>query len=167
MIKTVYLAGGCFWGVEAFFKQLLGVKSTKTCYVNGGYEGVDYKTVCKGSDHAEAIELVYDDEILSENIIWEAFLTIIDPYSYHQQGNDKGSQYRTGVYTNDAKLLNKFKKYNVKFIESEGKQNFIEFLPVTDVTIAEDYHQDYLGKNPLGYCHVDLNSGKEEWKKRG
>ncbi|WP_027121480.1 peptide-methionine (S)-S-oxide reductase MsrA [Mycoplasma leonicaptivi] len=165
MIKEVYIAGGCFWGVQAYYQRLKGVLETSVHYLNGGFEGVTYKQVCQNSSHVEAVKVKYDDSIISEEVIFKLFLNIVDPYSLNKQGNDKGVQYRIGFYANDLELLNKFKELNRKFIEKENKQNYIETLMVSDDTKAEEYHQDYLLKNPSGYCHINLYSIPEKYLK--
>ncbi|WBP84042.1 peptide-methionine (S)-S-oxide reductase MsrA [Mycoplasmopsis edwardii] len=165
MKKEVFIAGGCFWGVEAYFSRLKGVEDASSYYINGGFEGVSYQEVCQASSHAEAVKVVYDDMLISEETIWNLYLNIVDPYSLNKQGNDKGVQYRVGIYSNDQELLNKYKALNEEFIKNEGKENYLEFLPVSDQTRAEEYHQKYLDKNPNGYCHINLYSIPEKYLK--
>ncbi|MGZ9797518.1 peptide-methionine (S)-S-oxide reductase MsrA [Mycoplasma sp. 4013] len=165
MNKEVYLAGGCFWGVEAFFQKVKGVLSTSVHYINGGSESVSYRQVCNGSSHAEAVKIIYDADVLTPNDIFKLFLLIINPYSLNKQGNDRGVQYRVGIYTNETALRAEFKKLNQAFKETEGKDNYIEILPVSDDTKAEEYHQNYLNKNPFGYCHINLDGVPSEYRK--
>ncbi|BBU47733.1 peptide-methionine (S)-S-oxide reductase MsrA [Mycoplasmopsis felis] len=165
MVKEIYIAGGCFWGVQAYYDRLKGVLETSVHYLNGGFEGVSYKEVCLGSSHVEAVKVKYDDSLISESTIFELFVNIVDPYSLNKQGNDKGVQYRIGFYTNDSSLLNEYKQLNEEFKKNEQKDNYIEFLPVSDDTKAEGYHQDYLKKNPKGYCHINLYSIPEKYLK--
>ncbi|UWD34472.1 peptide-methionine (S)-S-oxide reductase MsrA [Mesomycoplasma molare] len=170
MKKEIFIAGGCFWGVEAYFSRVLGIEKAESFYINGGFEGVTYKEVCTTTKHAEAVKIIYEDSQISEEIIWNLYLNIVDPYSLNKQGNDIGTQYRVGIYSNDEELLDKYKKLNSQFVKKENKNNFLEFLPVYDQTKAEEYHQKYLEKNPLGYCHINLYSIpkellKEEYKK--
>lgn len=157
-MKRIYLAAGCFWGAQAFLDQAKGVSSTQVVYLNGGFEGVTYKQVCQSSGHVEAVEINYDPNQISDETIWNLFLKIVDPYSLNQQGNDKGIQYRCGVYAQNQEDLNVFLEFNKKFVVSESRTNFLEFDLVKDLTIAEEYHQKYLEKNPQGYCHIDLSS---------
>lgn len=165
MIKKIYLAAGCFWGVEAFFQRVKGVVQTRVCYLNGDTEQTTYKQVCAGSGHVEAVELVYDSSLLTEEQVWTLYLKIVDPFSVNKQGNDVGVQYRIGFYSNDQQLLDIFRQLNKSF-ENEAKlQTTIEFLPVKNLTIAEEYHQKYLDKNPNGYCHINLDSVPEKFKK--
>ncbi|QJB71473.1 peptide-methionine (S)-S-oxide reductase MsrA [Mycoplasma sp. 1654_15] len=165
MVKKIYLAAGCFWGVEAFFQRVKGVLETQVCYLNGDKENTTYKQVCSGSGHVEALELIYDSSILSEQEIWNLFLKIVDPFSLNKQGNDVGLQYRIGFYSNEEQLLKVFQKFNNSFENEAKRQTTIEFLPIKNLTIAEEYHQKYLDKNPTGYCHVDLNSVPKNLKK--
>ncbi|MGZ9413408.1 peptide-methionine (S)-S-oxide reductase MsrA [Mycoplasma sp. AC157] len=162
MKKEVFIAGGCFWGVEAYFSRIKGVIQSESYYINGDFEGVTYKEVCSGSKHAEAVRVIYDDEQIDEKTIWELYLNIIDPYSLNKQGNDKGTQYRVGIYSNDPIVLQIFEDLNKEFINKENKENYIEFDKVYDKTKAEEYHQKYLEKNPLGYCHINLYSIPEK-----
>ncbi|UUD36564.1 peptide-methionine (S)-S-oxide reductase MsrA [Mycoplasmopsis citelli] len=165
MEREVYLAGGCFWGVQAYFAKVNGVLKTSVHYLNGGFEGVSYKEVCNNSSHVEAVKIIYDSKILSEAEIFDLFLGIINPYSYNKQGNDKGVQYRVGIYCKDPALRHTFNLLNNEFKAKERKDNYIEILDVFDDTLAEEYHQDYLSKNPLGYCHINLNSLPKKYQK--
>ncbi|WP_033161123.1 peptide-methionine (S)-S-oxide reductase MsrA [[Mycoplasma] collis] len=165
MNKEIYLAGGCFWGVQAYFDKIKGILSSETCYINGGYENVNYKEVCNNSGHVEAVKIIYDDSIISEKEIWELFLRIIDPFSLNKQGNDIGAQYRVGVYAYDEKLLNIFKEFNKEFEKTSQKSNYLEFEIVKDFTKAEEYHQKYLAKNPNGYCHINLTNIPDKYLK--
>lgn len=162
-MKKIYLAGGCFWGVEAYFKQLNGVIDTKVGYINGNDVVPTYEKVCNGTaTHAEALQLVYDDKLISLTKILDYFFRIIDPYSLNKQGNDKGVQYRTGIYFDDESIKdeidnyiqNKFKnKYSLVKTEVELNKGFF---------IAEEYHQQYLDKNLDGYCHINLTDVNED-----
>ncbi|MBN3535003.1 peptide-methionine (S)-S-oxide reductase MsrA [Mycoplasma procyoni] len=165
MKKELFIAAGCFWGVEEFYRRIKGVLETETFYINGGFEGVSYKEVCNDSSHVEAVRIVYDDQVVNDKNIWDLFLLIVDPYTKNQQGNDKGIQYRSGIYTNDQDLLNEFKRFNEEFKKAENKENYFEFLGVQDKTPAEEYHQKYLAKNPTGYCHISMHSIPENFLK--
>lgn len=153
-IKRIYLAGGCFWGVEEYFSRISGIVSSTSGYANGKTEQTTYKRL-KETDHAETVRIVYDPKIISLDYILDYFFRIIDPESENKQGNDRGRQYRTGIYYVDEEDLptienfmkEKSKQYNLA-VEVEKLRNFM---------IAEDYHLDYLKKNPFGYCHIDLS----------
>ena len=151
MIKEVYLAGGCFWGVEGYFSQLNGVIETKVGYSNGTTTETNYQKI-KSTDHAEVIYLKYDNEILSLNDVLRHYFRIIDPVSVNKQGGDIGRQYRTGIYYVDEETILQ-KEFSKKIaVEVEKVSNYVD---------AEEYHQKYLEKNPTGYCHVDLSLAKK------
>ena len=155
MNKTIYIAGGCFWGVEGYYKKLQGVLKTDVGYANGDKENPTYEEVKHHmASHAECLRLDYDDSIISLEKILEHFLRFVDPYSVDRQGEDSGHQYRSGVYyTNDLEK-NVIKNYFDNNLNSNYK---IEILPLENFYLAEEYHQDYLDKNPNGYCHVNFN----------
>ncbi len=154
-IKTIYLAGGCFWGVEGYFQRVKGVVNTDVGYANGDGDDTDYDRIY-ATKHAETVQIDYDISIISLEEILLHFFRIIDAKSLNKQGNDMGVQYRTGVYytdKNDIKIINKIFKYQEKIqgkivVEKEALKNFVR---------AENYHQDYLEKNPSGYCHININ----------
>lgn len=158
MTKTIYLAGGCFWGVQAFFDRIDGISKSQVGYANGSKEDPSYEDVCTGTTgFAETVKLDYDDNIISLNGILLEFFKIIDPTLYHRQGNDVGSQYRTGIYTTNA-----WDREVVEYFLKDQARNYDSKILVENVTLdnfypAEGYHQKYLEKNPGGYCHVDLS----------
>lgn len=158
-MKSIVFAGGCFWGVEAYFKQLEGVTETTVGYING--EGLaSYEEVCNASGHAEAVYIRFDEEVISLNKLLDHLFNIIDPTSINKQGNDKGIQYRSGIYNYSADMLDFIKSYiNVRQKEY-AKEIVIELKTNLEFFNAEEYHQDYLNKNKHGYCHVDLGSYK-------
>ena len=111
MSKTIYIAGGCFWGVQEYYSRLLGVLSTKSGYANGKKENPSYQEVRSGLyQHAETVEIIYDEKLISLEKLLEHYLRFVDPYSVNQQGEDKGIQYRTGVYYVDDKDKDIIKK---------------------------------------------------------
>lgn len=154
-LKTIYLAGGCFWGTEHFVKQIKGIESTEVGYANGGKKGVNYYDVVNHSGHAETVKIVYDQNIISLSEILDLYYLSIDPLSVNQQGNDRGIQYRTGIYYEDESLLSEAQASLKKLEEQLGTTPAIELTKLTDYTPAEEYHQDYLEKNPGGYCHIN------------
>lgn len=156
MKQTIYLAGGCFWGVDAYFSQIEGVVETEVGYANGKGDDTFYENL-KNSDHAETVKITYDDEIINLEKILEYFYYIVDPFSINKQGNDRGRQYRTGIYTNDEATLDQVKEFLANKQEKEREKIQIEVDPLQNYVVAEDYHQDYLKKNPTGYCHIDLS----------
>ncbi|WP_420832839.1 peptide-methionine (R)-S-oxide reductase MsrB [Treponema parvum] len=154
--KEIYLAGGCFWGVEAYFERLPGVAMTETGYANGKTNKTTYHKLSE-TDHAETVRIVYDPATITLEELLAHYFRIIDPISVNRQGNDSGRQYRTGIYYTDAddeKDIQAFldfmqKKYPAPLaVEKDVVKNFVR---------AEDYHQKYLDKNPGGYCHIDLS----------
>lgn len=156
-LKDIYLAGGCFWGVEAFMARIPGVAETTVGYANGITENPTYEEVCRGNTkHAETVQVVYDPAQVSLETLLDAFFTIIDPVSKNRQGNDIGTQYRTGIYTTDpadaATVQEIFEAEQKKY----NRPLAVELKPLLNFYPAEDYHQDYLDKNPNGYCHVDF-----------
>lgn len=164
MRKTIYLAGGCFWGVQAYFKMLEGVIETKVGYANGTTAFPKYEDLKSGkADHAETVKVVYDDEKISLTKLLEHYLRFVDPYSIDKQGHDEGHQYRSGVYYED--VLDGV-EVNAYFAEHLEKNYAIEVIKLCNFFPAESYHQDYLDKNPGGYCHVNLKLVKDEEKKK-
>ena len=157
--KTIYLAGGCFWGVEGYFQRINGVVSTETGYANGKTKYTDYEHL-KSTDHAETVKVEYDYSKISLEEILIHYFRIIDPTSVNRQGNDVGRQYRTGIYyekEEDAKIIEKLMDYERK---KNGKLA-VEIQKLKNFVLAEEYHQDYLEKNPNGYCHINLNMAKQ------
>ncbi len=154
---SVTLAGGCFWGVEELFRNQPGVVSTRVGYTGGHTENPTYETVKTGTTgHAEALQVLFDLNTTTYKAIFHFFFSIHDPTTVDQQGNDQGSQYRSAIfYQNDEE-----KKAAQEVIEEVKAHNFwknpivTEVLPLKRFYSAEEYHQDYLQKNPGGYtCH--------------
>lgn len=156
-LRTIYLAGGCFWGVEAYISRLLGVAKTTVGYANGNTENPTYDEVClENTNHVECVKVDYDNKILPLKKLLEEFFKIINPLTINKQGNDVGVQYRTGIYyrnETDKRIIINF--INKK--QGEYSQKIVtEVLPLNNFYPAEKYHQKYLEKNPTGYCHIDL-----------
>ncbi|MGI5948923.1 peptide-methionine (R)-S-oxide reductase MsrB [Peptoniphilus sp.] len=155
-IKIIYLAGGCFWGTEGYFKKLKGVLKTVVGYANGDDGDTNYEIVSE-TDHAETVKIYYDFSKISLTEILLHYFRTIDPKSINRQGADFGRQYRTGIYwekgdEESEKTVREFIEYEEKKI---GKVA-VEISELKNFVKAEDYHQDYLDKNPGGYCHVNL-----------
>lgn len=154
-MKSIVFAGGCFWGVEAYFKQVEGVVFTEVGYANGKTVSPTYKEVCSGkSGHAEAVMIMYNSEIISTKRLLELYFDIIDPTSLNKQGNDIGSQYRTGIYYEHHGQLGIIEKAIFELERTVDKDVVIEVEPIKNFYRAEEYHQNYLDKNPGGYCHI-------------
>lgn len=157
MQKEIYMAGGCFWGTEHYLKQIRGVEKTEVGYANGHTDNPTYKEVCTDrTGFAETVQVVYNPEEISLKFLVELYFKAIDPTSVNQQGHDKGTQYRTGVYYVDendrATIQSVFDEVQKEFDEPLA----VELLPLENFYPAEDYHQDYLVKNPEGYCHLPI-----------
>ena len=153
-MKTIYFAGGCFWGVEKYFSLVRGVVSTEVGYANGTIDNPKYEDLKLGRDDAsETVEIIYDEQVVSLEKLIELLLRVIDPYSINKQGEDEGVQYRTGVY-----FVNKYDELVITQYLKEhlGSDYAIEVLPLKKFFSAEEYHQDYLNKNPGGYCHINM-----------
>lgn len=165
-MKKVWLAGGCFWGVEAYFQQLKGVTATRVGYGQGNTENPTYEQVCSGqTGHTEVCEVTYDEMIIPLRKIVEHLFRIIDPVTLNRQGPDQGTQYRSGIYyaeEEERKQLLDFIKEQQPFY---SEPIVVEVEPVTCFYPAEPYHQNYLQKIPHGYCHVNLRLAKPEEKK--
>lgn len=158
MIKRIYVAGGCFWGVEHFYKLALENIKTRVGYLNSVLDNPNYKMVCDGiSDAVEAVEIEYDSSKYNLNKILDILFLIIDPTSVNKQGNDIGRQYRTGIYSNDINDLKLAKNYIGKIQHNYSKPIVVEVEKVDNFYEAEEYHQKYLEKNPSGYCHIDMS----------
>jgi peptide methionine sulfoxide reductase msrA/msrB len=154
--KEIYLAGGCFWGVEAYFNKILGVEYTEVGYANGKTEDTSYQEI-DSTGHAETVRVVYDPEVVELEEILEYYFKIIDPTILNRQGNDIGTQYRTGIFyknEDDEQVISNF----IESIKSEYDSEIVtEVEPLENFVIGEEYHQDYLEKNPNGYCHINLS----------
>lgn len=157
-IKKIYLAGGCFWGVEAYMKRINGVIDANSGYANGITENPTYEDVIyNGTGHAETLEVIYNSEKISLETLLKYYFRIIDPTSLNKQGNDKGTQYRTGIYYTDLEDKEIIEKEITLLQKNYPKKIMVEVTPLIRFDLAEDYHQDYLKKNPNGYCHIDLS----------
>ena len=158
--RIIYLAGGCFWGLEAYMERIQGVTDAVSGYANGKGDTTSYQLL-HATDHAETVKVTYDPNKISLDKLLQYYFRVIDPTSINKQGNDRGRQYRTGIYYQNEQdkavietaLKNLQSKYQAPIqIEVEPLKNYVE---------AEEYHQDYLKKNPNGYCHIDIKKADE------
>lgn len=169
-MEKIYFAGGCFWGTEHYMKQIDGVVNTEVGYANSNVPNPSYKEVCTGkTGAAETVEVEYNLKITDLQYLITMYFATIDPTIKDRQGNDIGTQYRTGIFYTEPsqkkiieETIDSLRKYFDKPIVTEVRplKNFYE---------AEDYHQDYLEKNPNGYCHINpqlFKLAKEESLKR-
>ncbi|MGI5829322.1 MAG: peptide-methionine (R)-S-oxide reductase MsrB [Bradymonadia bacterium] len=151
--ESIVVAGGCFWGVEAYFQRVAGVLKTEAAYTNGNSRQTSYNEL-QNSGHAEAVRIDYDANKISLEEILLHYFRIIDPSSLNKQGNDVGRQYRTGIYYEspaqkriiDKVVAQERKKHDTFAVEVRELENYVS---------AESYHQNYLQKNPNGYCHIN------------
>ena len=152
--RTIYLAGGCFWGTQKFFDQFHGVVSTEVGYANGPEAAPTYQDVCNNSGHAETVRIDYDDSVLSLTDLLNYYFLVIDPLSVNKQGGDVGIQYRTGIYYTSEEQLPEIEAVYREQEEKAGAKLAVELEPLRNFYSAEEYHQKYLDKNPGGYCHI-------------
>lgn len=154
--KEIYLAGGCFWGVEEYFSRVDGVLDAESGYANGKSETTQYELIGQ-TDHAETVRVTYDAGKVSLKDLLLHYFRVIDPTSVNQQGNDRGRQYRTGIYTvdtvDDAIVKEALEQLATKY----EKPIQVEHSSLAHFIKAEEYHQDYLKKHPNGYCHINVN----------
>jgi len=155
-MAEIYLAGGCFWGLEEYFSRIEGVKKTTVGYANGQVESTNYQLIHQ-TDHAETVHLIYDEERVSLREILLYYFRVIDSLSVNKQGNDVGRQYRTGVYYTDEGDKAVIEQVFAEQEKQLGQKIAVELEPLRHYVLAEDYHQDYLKKNPDGYCHINVN----------
>ena len=157
MIKEIYFAGGCFWGTEHFFKQIEGVISTEVGFANGQTPNPTYQEVYTDTTgYAETVHITYDDTIANLEFLTRMFFKAIDPTSLNKQGHDEGTRYRTGIYYTSADDLPV-----IQMVLSDEQKQYdspivVEMKPLENFYTAEEYHQNYLDKNPDGYCHLPL-----------
>ena len=153
-MKEIYLAGGCFWGVQKFFDQFDGVVVTEVGYANGPDSAPSYREVCDSSGHAETVRIGYDEGRITLTRLLNYYFMVIDPVSFNRQGNDVGVQYRTGIYYTDESQLGEIQAVFEREQQKVGQPLAVEVMPLVNFFAAEEYHQKYLDKNPGGYCHI-------------
>lgn len=155
-MDTIYLAGGCFWGTEHLFSLVPGVEHTTTGYANSDIPNPTYRQVCTGITHAaEAVKVDYNPERVTLVALLDLYVKSIDPLSLNRQGNDVGTQYRTGIYWVQPSQKETVKNFIRALDNRLGRKSAIEVGPLTNFFPAEDYHQKYLANNPGGYCHIN------------
>ena len=155
MTRDLYFAAGCFWGAQKFFSLVKGVTFTEVGFANGFTENPTYKEVYTDqTGYAETVHLQYDTKIVTEERLTELFLQAIDPLSLNKQGEDEGTRYRTGVYYVSEDQVPGIRAALDRTAEALESALAVELLPLRNFYRAEEYHQDYLEKNPTGYCHL-------------
>ena len=153
--NVIYLAGGCFWGLEKLMQSIPGVTDAVSGYANGtGEADANYSAVCAGgTGFRETVQVTYDPGQVSLDALLLAYFYVIDPTVENRQGNDVGSQYQTGVYYADEASRETVER--IAALERGRREKFaVEIGPLVNFFPAEEYHQDYLDKNPNGYCHI-------------
>ncbi|HHX78207.1 MAG TPA: peptide-methionine (S)-S-oxide reductase MsrA [Acholeplasmataceae bacterium] len=165
-MKRIIFGGGCFWGVEAYFKQLKGVMNTTVGYANGNFANPSYQDLIAGkATHSEAVEIMYNENIISLNELLDHLFRIIEPTNLDHQGGDFGHQYRTGIYYRDEEDYVISKNFINEQQKNYKQKIKVELVKEEGYYLAEDYHQDYLDKNSGGYCHVNLSLAKKGERK--
>ena len=156
MEKKIYLAGGCFWGTEHLFSLVDGVVKTAVGYANSNVANPSYEMVRTGdTGAAETVEVIYDDTMVGLSELLVIYFRSIDPLSLNRQGGDVGTQYRTGIYYVDTDDLPVIEAVVATIQRRHSQPLAVEVMPLKNFYPAEQYHQEYLYKNPGGYCHVD------------
>lgn len=162
-VQKIYFAGGCFWGVEEYFSRINGVIDSISGYANGTTMNPTYEDVITHTTgFAETVEVTYDEKVVSLEELIGYYLKVVDPVSVNKQGNDVGDNYRSGIYyirENDKRVISTILGIEQSKYE---KPIVVDNLPLDSFYKAEEYHQDYLKKNPNGYCHIDLDAYQEE-----
>ena len=153
-MKTIYFAGGCFWGTQKYFDQFECVVKTEVGYANGPDAAPSYEDVCASSGHAETVLVEFDESVISLEQLIKYYFLVIDPTSVNRQGHDVGIQYRTGIYYTDPDMLETIRKAYDEEEARVGAPLAVEVEPLKNFFTAEEYHQKYLDKNPGGYCHI-------------
>lgn len=156
-LQTATLAGGCFWGVEDLFRKLNGVVETTVGYTGGNVPNPTYERICKGdTGHAEAIQIKFDSTKVSYEEILKYFFRLHDPTTLNRQGNDMGTQYRSAIFYHNDEQKRAAEKVKEE-VDASGKWKrpvVTQIVAASEFYSAEEYHQDYLVKNPGGYtCH--------------
>ena len=154
MAETIFLAGGCFWGLQKYFDQFDGVVRTEVGYANGPDRAPSYEDVCSDSGHAETVMVEYDESRMPLEKLLDSYFLVIDPLSVNRQGHDRGIQYRTGIYYIDEAQLPAIRQFLAAQQQKIGQQLAVTAEPLRNYYPAEEYHQKYLEKNPGGYCHI-------------
>lgn len=154
-MKEIYFAGGCFWGTEHYFKQIKGVVETAVGYANGHTPDPTYQEVyTDATGYAETVKVVYDPQLISLELLADLYFHSIDPLSLNKQGEDEGTRYRTGIYYTNQEDLPVLKKVYDQVASQYDTPLAVELELLRNFYTGEEYHQDYLDKNPTGYCHL-------------
>lgn len=154
-MKEIYFAGGCFWGTQHFLKQIRGVVSTAAGYANGEVGNPTYEQVyTDATGYAETVKVLYDPAKISLPVLVELYFRSIDPTLLNRQGGDVGTRYRTGIYYTSPDERPVIRAVYDRIASGYSAPLVVELMPLRNFYAAEEYHQDYLDKNPGGYCHI-------------
>lgn len=169
-LDTATFANGCFWCTEAIFQDVKGVEKVTSGYIDGQTKNPTYKEICTGeTGHAEALQIVYNPTVISFDELLEIFWKTHDPTTLNRQGNDVGTQYRSGIYYHNDEQKQKAEHYKIELDKSGAFANPIvtEIKPSTIFYAAEDYHQEYFnnneGQNP--YCSMVIRPKVDKFRK--
>ena len=155
--RDIYLAAGCFWGAEKYLKLIEGVTFTEVGFANGNTENPTYKEVYTDqTGYAETVHLRYNPSVVSLRFLLEMYFKAIDPTSLNKQGEDEGTRYRTGIYYTDPTDRTVIDEVVAEEAKKYGLPLCVEVEPLRNFYPADEYHQDYLDKNPSGYCHLPV-----------
>ncbi|MFV0440334.1 MAG: peptide-methionine (S)-S-oxide reductase MsrA [Lachnospirales bacterium] len=161
--KEIYVAGGCYWGTQAYMDRIKGVYKSSVGFANGVVENPTYEEVCLGdTGHAETTYIVYDTTYTDLLTILESYFETINPTTINRQGLDRGTQYRSGIYYTNESDLAIIKGFIDDKQKDYAKEIVVEVLPLNCYYIAHEEHQKYLEKNKNGYCHVNLDILREK-----
>jgi len=164
-METAIFAAGCFWGVQEYFSRVKGVIKSESGYTGGTKKNPTYEEVCTGkTGHAESVRVIFDPRVVSYERLLQHFWELHDPTSLNKQGNDVGSQYRSAIfYTNPEQEMHARSSLEKLVKSGRYSQKIVtEILPAKEFYTAEEYHQNYLKKNPYGYCHIDLRKATDK-----
>ena len=162
-IKSMYVAGGCFWCVEEVYEKLEGVLSVYSGYSGGHVENPTYQEVVLGNTgHIEAVEINYDSSLVNEEQLVKLLFLNIDPFDEGGQFCDRGYSYKSAFFTSDEKLKKIINDYIFKIENNHNQKVQTLVLPFKNFYLAEDYHQDYYKKNPIRYNYYKYSCGREQ-----
>lgn len=155
-IKEIYFAGGCFWGTEHLFQQVRGVTATEVGYANGKIKNPTYEQVISHTTgFTETVKVQYDSDLVDLKLLIDLYFKSIDPTTLNRQGNDVGDNYRSGIYFTNKDTGEIVKSEVARLAKNYKKRVVVETINLKNFYKAENYHQDYLDKNPGGYCHIE------------
>ena len=167
LIDTITLGGGCFWCTEAVYEQVKGVTAVESGYSNGQVDKPSYEQVCSGTTgHNEVVRVSFDPQLISLREVLEIFFVVHDPTTLNRQGNDSGTQYRSGIYFHNAEQERVAREVLSEANEYHRGRVVTEVLPEANYSRAEDYHQHYFAQHPnQGYCAFVVGPKVEKFRK--